>query len=179
MVYLTLFAAVVLTGLGLPVPEDAIVLGGGYLAFRRLTALWPTMGVALIGALTGDALLYWGGRRYAQRLAKRIGEARLARARRALDRWGVGAILVGRFVMGLRAAIFVTAGIVELPFRRFLLVNTAGALIGVPLVVWLGYWAGDGVDELAHTLLRVKLVALAVLAVLVAAALLIARARRK
>ena len=161
--YLGLFLLVVATGAGLPLPEDAAVLAGGYLVARGVTRLGPTIAVALVAVLLGDAFLFLVGRRLGPKLlargwvARRVTPERLEQARAFVQRRGVVAVLVGRFVMGLRVAIFLAAGALGLPWSRFLVANGLGALVGVPLLVLLGRWAGPRLDGVAATVGEVRL----------------------
>ena len=161
--YLGLFLLVVGTGAGLPLPEDAAVLAGGYLVARGVTRLGPTIAVALVAVLLGDAFLFFIGRRLGPKLlargwvARRVTPERLEQARAFVQRRGVVAVLVGRFVMGLRVAIFLAAGALGLPWSRFLVANALGALVGVPLLVLLGRWAGPRLDGVAATVGEVRL----------------------
>lgn len=182
--YLGLFVLVILTGLGLPLPEDAVVLGGGYLVHTGQTRLYPTIAVALLGVLAGDVLLYLAGRRFGpavirqRRFARWLSPERMERARRFFERWGGGAVFVGRFVMGLRAAVFLTAGTLRMSFPRFFAINLAGALLSVPLLVWLGAQAGDRLAAVGDRIAHGKLIALGAAILVVALLVLIARRRR-
>lgn len=47
---------------------------------------------------------------------------------------------------GLRAPIFLTAGIMKVPFKTFLFQDGLAALLSVPVWVYLGYWFSDNID---------------------------------
>jgi membrane protein DedA with SNARE-associated domain len=49
-------------------------------------------------------------------------------------------LFIGRFLPGLRAPIFFTAGSMKVPFVKFLFFDGLAALISVPVFVWLGHW---------------------------------------
>ena len=167
--YSGLFAIIVATGAGLPLPEDAAVIAGGYLVHRGVTRLLPTVVVALVAVLCGDSLLYFAGLRLGPRVvrhrlfARLLSASRMARAERFFARHGVVAVLLGRFVMGLRAALFVTAGTLRMSYARFLFINLLGALVSVPVLVWLGARGGEQLDRLSSSVAVVRWSALLVL----------------
>lgn len=177
------FVAVVATGTGLPVPEDAVLLGAG-VALAHGTLLWaPTLGLGLVGVLSGDLLLYamgysWGHRLVGHpRLARRFTAERLASAQRFFDRFGDGAIVLARFVMGARGAIYFLSGSLRRPFWRFLAIDALACLIQVPLLLWLGSLAGPHVDLVAARVGQARLALLGVLLAIGIAALALRRPR--
>ena len=96
----------------------------------------------------------------------------------AYRRHGLKFVIMARLVMGLRAAAFLAAGLVRVPFLRFLLVDVAAVLVSVPLAFGLAYAVADSV---AVALARVHELQLwiAAAAVLVAAGWLFVVWRRR
>ena len=69
--YGAIFLIVVLGNVGLPVPEETILLLAGYLVWRRTLRLSLVLTVGVVSAAAGDNLGYWIGRRYgSKRLAR-------------------------------------------------------------------------------------------------------------
>lgn len=175
MLYVVLFLALVVCGVGNPIPEDVILITGGYLAFARLTLFWPTLCVVYGGVLAGDLLLYYFGRRYGQqiimhkRLHRIIPPERVDRIRHNFRRRGHWAVFFARFLVGLRSPTFLVSGVMHVPFRRFLLLDGLGALISVPLFVGLGFLFGGNIDVLRHDMKRFEHWSMAAGVVLVAA----------
>jgi membrane protein DedA with SNARE-associated domain len=101
--------------------------------------------------LAGDMLLYVVGRHFGRRIlawpaARRIlTPEREARVMDAYHRHGLKFVVMARLVMGLRAAAFLTAGLVRVPFLRFVLVDVAAVLVSVPLAFGLAYAVADSV----------------------------------
>ena len=62
--YLGLFLILLLTGLGLPLPEDVPLLTGGYLCHAKGASVWLTILVAMVGVLGSDLILFTVGRRF-------------------------------------------------------------------------------------------------------------------
>ncbi len=151
--YPGLFLFCALSGIAFPLPEDISLLYAGSRVSTGQMAWGPTLLVAIVGVMTRD-LLAWGvGRvlgewlldtRWLRRL---FGQRRLDRSRELVTRHGSGAVLAGRFLVGLRAPIFLVAGAMGVSFRRFFFWNLAGLLIAVPAVVVLGFIFGEPLAE--------------------------------
>ena len=146
------FGILVLTGLGLPIPEDVILLAAGATVSWGRTGFYPMVGAALLGVLVADALLFWLGRRYGRGLLERrpfrylATAARVERAGRMFRSRGAGAVFLARFVAGLRFVVFFLAGASGMRPATFLLMDLTGALVSVPLVVLLGYVFGSNLE---------------------------------
>ena len=99
----------------------------------------------MIGVISGDILLYWVGRRYGERvlehpvLRRFVDRARLEQAQAAYRRRGAWIVLLARNVIGLRAAAFISAGVVRLPFSKYLLADAVAIGYGVPLNFAIAY----------------------------------------
>ena len=151
--YLALLVLLLLTGIGSPVPEDLLLLVGGYLVFTGVIG-WPlTLTVSLVGVVGSDMVLYSAGRHLAWRprgnLEERVlSPGRLRRVTRWFDRIGPAAVFAARLIPGTRALVFVTAGLRGLPASRFLIYDLLGALIWVPLLLFLGHRLGDRIGDL-------------------------------
>jgi membrane protein DedA with SNARE-associated domain len=150
--YLGLFVILVLCGMGLPIPEDVALLAGGFLVHRGIIRYPVTLLVALVGVVAGDHSLFFLGRRFGTGFVAYLGLAR-PRSQRQIEwlkelmqRHGHRAILYARFLAGLRALVYLTAGSLGVKPLRFFMYDVAGALISVPIVVSLGYVFGNELE---------------------------------
>jgi membrane protein DedA with SNARE-associated domain len=156
--YAGLFLVLLGAGLGLPVPEEVPVVAGGALAQAGVVRWWIALPVCVLGVLCGDVVLYtvghhWGERILEWTVVRRVlSPEREARLKAAYHRHGVKIIFLARHLMGVRAAAFLTAGIVRLGFVRFLVVDTLAALVSVPLGFGLAVLF---TDQLARALAEV------------------------
>jgi len=103
--------------------------------------------------LAGDLLPYLLGRLFGPRIL-RWRWLRLAVSRRRLasfDRWfrrrGDLVIFIARFLAGIRMIAFFTAGMMKMPWRRFLMLDGLGIALLVPLLIWLGYSGAGFIDN--------------------------------
>ena len=157
-----IFLVLLLGGLGAPIPEELPILAAGALAREGVIRWWMGLGVCLVGVLVGDVALYAAGHHWGERLLRWrvvrsvLTEAREQRLASAYRRHGVKIVIVARHVMGLRAAAFLTAGIVRLPFWKFLLVDAVAASIGVPLAFGLAYFFTDQLRAIMDDVHRVE-----------------------
>ena len=65
-------------------------------------------------------------------------------------------IFAARFMPGLRAPIFFSAGTLHLPYRVFLFYDGGAALISVPLIIGSVYYFGDELDRVVRVIQRVE-----------------------
>ncbi|MFZ9850446.1 MAG: DedA family protein [Vulcanococcus sp.] len=145
--YLVIFAGMLLENAGLPLPGETITLLGGYAAGSGQLELLGVMAAACAGAVLGDNIGYWVGRRYGWPLLLRVGRLlrlppdQLEQWRARFLRHAGPSVFLGRFVAVLRVLAGPMAGAVAMPYRRFLVCNLAGALLWASSMValaWLG-----------------------------------------
>ena len=145
--YGLIFAAMLLENAGLPLPGETITLLGGYAAGSGQLQLPAVIGVAAAGAILGDNLGYWVGRRAGWPLLLRVGgllrrsPEQMERLRESFLRHAGTSVLLGRFVAVLRVIAGPMAGAVGMPYRQFLLCNSIGACLWAITMVslaWLG-----------------------------------------
>src|SRR5262245_34560318 len=116
--YLGLYLTLCLGGVGFPIPEEVPVLTAGALAHRGAVRWWLALLVCIAGVATGDLAMYWTGRRWGERvldlrLVRRFLDVeRRNTLEKAYQRYGMLIVFAARHVVGLRAAAFVTAGVV-------------------------------------------------------------------
>ena len=148
MIALTLF----LGGLGFPVPENPVLLGGGYAIFKEVTSpgisllLWTS--AIVLGDLILFATAYWFFTRPAiSRLLNRyVGRKRVNEYRAAISYRGGWMLFLARFTFGIRAVAYVAAGAAHYPWLRFIAVDSLSVAIQVILFVSIGYYAGEKVE---------------------------------
>jgi membrane protein DedA with SNARE-associated domain len=146
--YGVIFAAMLLENAGLPLPGETITLLGGYAAGSGQLQVFGVLGAAAAGAMLGDNLGYWVGRRAGWPLILRVGRLlgqspeQLERLRESFQRHAGKSVFLGRFVAVLRVVAGPLAGAVHMPYRRFLICNTAGALLWASTMVGLAWLGG-------------------------------------
>ncbi|MFQ5912910.1 MAG: DedA family protein [Nitrospinota bacterium] len=184
-IYIFLFGILLLSGLGLPVPEDAVLLSGGFLVYIGYTKLIPTVFVCFFGVLCGDILMFLIGQKLGTDAVRHKSVAyfftpkRLSRVQNYFRKHGTMTILLARFLVGLRGATFLLAGSMYMPFRQFFWLDLLAAVVSVPLVTYLGYVFGPHLEALLKLFRRVEVIVLIVVILTVGAIYWFRRARNR
>ena len=151
--YVAICVFVILGNLGLPVPEESILVLAGYLVWQGALRLPLVLLVGILSAIAGDNLGYWIGRRYGQAAIARYGRwvlltpARLDATRRFVTRYGAFGVFAARFIAGLRFLAGPVAGSTGLPPLAFVAANALGAVVYVPTMVAAGYGVAYGLGD--------------------------------
>jgi len=133
----------------LPVPEEAVLLGAGYAARGGKETLVPGAAAALLAVLIGDVSGYLVGRLLLARLLRtRLGvrllpESRREWAQKLVAARGWRAVVVARFLVGLRGFVYFAVGASRYPFGRFLAVDAAAGVVEVGGLVLVGFAFGQ------------------------------------
>jgi membrane protein DedA with SNARE-associated domain len=160
--YVGLFLVLFGAGLGLPVPEEVPIAAGGLLAHGNVVRWWIALPVCVVGALSGDVMLYWAGRHWGERilawrLVRRVlSPAREERLKAAYRRHGVKIVFGARHLVALRAPAFLTAGIAGIPFWKFLAVDAGAALVGVPLTFGMAFLFAGQLERVMADVHRIE-----------------------
>jgi membrane protein DedA with SNARE-associated domain len=143
------FGTLILCGLGLPLPEDIVLFASGFAGARAGFSVAHVAAIMYFGILAGDTATYCLGRYFGRTaLESRFGRfvfptERKEKAENMFHKYGNWVIFVGRFLPGLRAPIFFTAGTMRYSIFKFLFMDGFAALVSAPLFVWFGHWAAS------------------------------------
>jgi len=147
---MAIFGIVVLGNMGLPLPEEGVLLLAGYLVWAGKLGFAEVVIIGIVSAVLGDSLGYWFGRRYGQPAILRYGhmlfltEARLIKATAFVKRYGSYGVFFARFLPGLRFMAGPLAGCTGMEYSRFFAANLTGGIIYAPVCVAIGYLLGRG-----------------------------------
>lgn len=181
--YWAVAGTLLLENAGVPVPGETILLLASFLAYseNQLQLSWIIV-VATVAATLGDnlgfALGYYGGRRLQVRYQRifRISDPTLTRGEDLFIKYGPATVFFARFVFGMRIITGPLAGVLRMPWRRFLAFNFLGAVLWVTVISSVGYLFGRQWQKMERGVERFDIV---VLATVVLLALLVWRRNRK
>jgi membrane protein DedA with SNARE-associated domain len=150
--YLGIVVFLVLTGCGMPIPEEVAFVVAGVLSAEG-NLHWPTaLAACLVGAILGDSVMYAIGRRWGDTLLRAHPRfAWILQAKRekqfeeAVEQHAFKVMFLSRFLVGIRGPVYVAAGAVHVPYLRFLAIDMFCASLVVTTFFWLAYAFGDSV----------------------------------
>ncbi|MEU3091697.1 DedA family protein [Streptomyces massasporeus] len=140
-VYALVGLVIGLESLGIPLPGEIILVSSALLASQHGEIDPVVLGAsATAGAIIGDSIGYAIGRKggrpllawLGNKFPKHFSEGHIATAERSFEKWGMWTVFFGRFVALLRIFAGPLAGVLRMPYWKFLIANVLGG------IVWAG-----------------------------------------
>ncbi|MFD9116174.1 DedA family protein [Streptomyces bottropensis] len=150
-IYLLVGLVIGLESLGIPLPGEIILVSSALLASQHGEIDPFVLGAcATAGAIIGDSIGYVIGRKGGRpllaklnrRFPKHFSESNIAVAERSFDRWGMWAVFFGRFIALLRIFAGPLAGVLQMPYWRFLVANVLGGILWAGGTTAVIYYVG-------------------------------------
>ncbi|NDC38992.1 MAG: DedA family protein [Proteobacteria bacterium] len=185
VIYLSLAFMLAGGALGLPIPEDIPLLLGGILIQIGKTDLTLTFLVCYVSVVAGDLFIFSIGRYFGPKIFKlrwfesRETKTRLKRIRLGLERRSVLMIFIARHLFYVRTLTFLSCGALRMRYSRFLVADALAALISVPLMLIIGYFAAGSFDQISKLLTEAKIASLVLLVLAVVGYLIFRKLRSK
>src|SRR5918997_4424647 len=161
--YLLVFLGVMLESVGIPLPGETILIAAGFIVQQGHFDLGDAIIFGILGAVVGDQIGYWagrkGGRPFVLRWGRyvRITPERLARAEAFFAHHGGKAVFLARFVAGFRVFGALVAGISRMHWRSFAFYNALGGVVWATAGVLVGYFLGSSLGLVGRLLVRATL----------------------
>ncbi|TDU90560.1 membrane protein DedA with SNARE-associated domain [Kribbella voronezhensis] len=181
--YLVVGLVIGVESMGVPLPGETTLVAAALLASQGNLNIYFVIGAAATGAIIGDSIGYFIGRKAGRSLFERLGrrfhhfsEDRIAKAEKYFHRYGVWTVFFGRFVALLRIFAGPMAGMLRMSYPRFLAANAAGGIAWSTTIGVVAYKVGDNADKIFGQVSVWALVAIGVVAV---AAYVVLKLRRR
>ncbi|MBC9729614.1 DedA family protein [Streptomyces sp. TRM68367] len=150
-VYALVGLVIGLESLGIPLPGEIILVSSALLASQH-GDIDPVMlgACASAGAIIGDSIGYAIGRKggrpllawLGKKFPKHFSEGHIATAERSFEKWGMWAVFFGRFVALLRIFAGPLAGVLRMPYWKFLIANVLGGTLWAGGTTAVIYYVG-------------------------------------
>ena len=184
--YLGIILFLILTGCGLPIPEEVPIIAAGVFASQGLLDPWLAFAACIIGALAGDTVMFSLGYHFGHkalknhpRFAKLLHSEREEKFEYLIQRHGLKVLFAARFMVGVRSPVYFAAGVLRIPYRRFLIYNAFAASVVVSLFFGLAFLFGEPIARVVRDVEKGLTVAAVIAVIGVAAIFFLRRYRRK
>lgn len=147
--------------LGVLIPTTLVLLAAGALVGLGAVGLWPAIAAAVAGAVAGDSINFWVGRRWGNRAleshyAQRYQDA-IERSRRLFERHGAKALVLARFIGLVRPFVAAIAGAYRMSPLRFYVVELFASLVWAGPLILVGVVFGASLDLAAEVAARLAI----------------------
>ncbi|MBS1113328.1 MAG: DedA protein [Nitrospirae bacterium] len=172
--YLGLFVLLILGAFSFPFPEDTTLILCGFLIATGVIKPIPAIALVYAGLLTSDFAVFSVGRKYGRKIVthkrfhKIVSPEKLSQLENKFNKWGILSIILGRHIMGLRAQLFITAGVMRMPPLKFLAADAITAPFTMLVMVGAGYIGGNSLQVIRKDITKIEHVAIVLVIVLVA-----------
>lgn len=146
--------------IGFFLPGDSLLFTAGFLASQGLLNIWLLMPLVFIGAVLGDNVGYAFGKKVGPMIFKRedsilFHKDHLERARIFYEKHGPKALVLARFMPGIRTFAPILAGVGEMNYSNFFSYNLIGGFLWGAGMPWFGYWLGSAIPDIDKYLLPI------------------------
>jgi len=169
LILLIPFLVLILCGLGLPLPEDIVLIFSGFIIYNGYGSLWAGIALGYLGIIIGDSIIYFLGKKSGIKILKNkffskfLTKERIKKAKQFTKEHGKKTIFIGRFLPGLRTALFFSCGLLKFKYRTFFIIDSLAAILSAPIFVILGYLFGDKIDYLIHMVKQIDRIVIIIL----------------
>jgi membrane-associated protein len=173
--YPALWLCVFIASIGIPLPISLVFLAAGaFSALGDFNVLLLT-GIGITASVSGDSVGYLLGRKWGSKIFTWLGRQKrfsfisaqaIEKSRIYFNRRGGWAIFLSRFLFsGLGGSLNLLAGAEFFPYKRYLLYDFSGEILGTCIPLSLGYIFGASWEAIGDILSTLSLVMLALLCV--------------
>jgi membrane protein DedA with SNARE-associated domain len=147
---------------------DITLLISGVMAHSRFFGEYSFGRVFLFGmagGVAGDSFGYWLGRFFAARIKNyKFYQKSQPRIENLVEKFGGWAIVVSKYIYGVRVAICISSGVGKMPFTRFLINDAISCSIWAMLLAGVGYFFSGLITNIIGDFKKIGIVLLVIVA---------------
>jgi membrane-associated protein len=134
------------------VEGDITLLISGVLAHRSFFGSYSFLKVFLagmLGGVAGDSFGYWVGRLFAKTIRNyQFYQSAQPRIERLVNKFGGAAIIISKYIYGIRVAICISSGVGRMPFLRFLWNDVISCSVWALILAGTGYFFSGAITSI-------------------------------
>lgn len=147
---------------GIFFPGDSLLFTAGLFSALGKVDLVALIFGSIFMAIIGDSVGYYTGKKFGPSLFKKeesffFKKSYLEKTKDYFNKYGSVAIIIARFVPGVRTITPILAGSVKMNYKNFLFCNIIGAVVWVLSMTLLGYFLGSKIENIDSYILPIAL----------------------
>jgi len=150
-----------------------VTIISGFFIEVGFMSFWPAYFCLFTGDLLGDIMWYSIGYKAGERFINRFGrffgitDEKISVIKRIFHKHTGPILLVSKISMGFGFSLvtLVTAGLVKVPFKRFLFFDAIGQLVWTGILVWIGFLFGNFYTSIHNVFGELSVIALFIFAI--------------
>jgi membrane protein DedA with SNARE-associated domain len=181
--YVAIFGLLMLGIVGLPIPDETLLMFTGYLIFKHELEPLPAFAAGFLGSICGITVSYALGRMLGLYLVTRLGHflhiepEALEQVRAWYERKGKYGLVISYFIPGIRHLAAYVAGSSRLSLPVFATFAYLGGLLWSGSFISIGYVLGDEWQQMSVSLHRYLLIGAGIITVVIAIGFILMRRR--
>jgi len=181
--YVGIFGLLMLGIVGLPIPDETLLMFTGYLISKHELEPLPAFAAGFLGSICGITVSYALGRMLGLYLVTRLGHflhiepEALEQVRAWYERKGKYGLVISYFIPGIRHLAAYVAGSSRLSLPVFATFAYLGGLLWSSSFISIGYVLGDEWRQMSVSLHRYLLIGAGVITVVIAIGFILMRRR--
>lgn len=151
--YFSLFFSLWLGIIGMPLPDEMIVMSGGFLSSLETMSVWKSFLVTYLGVVSGLSLGYVLGRLFGHRVLDKLLKKKkakyLLKSKELLDKYGRFALVFSYFIPIVRHILPYLVGMNNMSFKTYALFSYTTGFVWTFIYFTLGLLFGSQIEYIS------------------------------
>ncbi|UJF18093.1 DedA family protein [Vibrio sp. SS-MA-C1-2] len=144
--YFILALAIAIEGIGIPAPGQSLLIVASLLASQGTMSLTNVLLVSGVSSVVGNTCGYFLGKKFGHFFIRKkwLKPKTLNKIHSFIDKYGLLALILSRFIEGVKQFICLGCGVAQMPFRYFFIGNVLAVSIWLFCFSWApAYFYGE------------------------------------
>ncbi|EGL18661.1 MULTISPECIES: DedA family protein [unclassified Paenibacillus] len=182
--YFALFFSLWLGIVGMPIPDEVVVMTGGMVGSLRLLQTVPAYVMTYLGVVSGLSLGYILGRVMGPHVVERLREKKkiapyIQKSDRLLEKYGSFALVISYCFPVVRHVLPYLVGVNKMPFPKYAMISYSTGLLWTTIYFIIGYYFGGNIERIGNNVYKYGYYGLAAAVIFIISAAVIKAIRKK
>ncbi|WP_159888141.1 DedA family protein [Paenibacillus puerhi] len=182
--YFALFFSLWLGIVGMPIPDEVVVMTGGMVGSLHLLQTVPAYVMTYLGVVSGLSLGYILGRVMGPLVVDRLREKKkiepyIQKSDRLLEKYGSCALVISYFLPVVRHVLPYLVGVNKMPFHKYAMISYSTGLMWTTIYFIIGYFLGGNIERIGNNVYKYGYYGLAAAVIFIISAAIIQAIRKR